>query len=114
MRTRQVVDAAGKAAQSRELLSEMNQRTSKVQHGLGLGWRTMRALVSTIGRLTDDDSGNSNKHNRQFCLKSGGLVILVRAIASDLWSSMCRKMQKHHRQQNGDTPWLPQWDKKKN
>ena len=113
VRTRQVVDAAGKAAQSRELLSERNQRTSKVQHGLGLGWRTMRALVSTIGRLTDDDSGNSNKHNRQFCLKSGGLVILVRAIASDLWSSMCRKMQKHHRQQNGDTPWLPQWDKKK-
>ena len=110
IRTRLVLDAAGTAAQSMDLLSERNQRDPNVKNALGVGWRIMRALVSAIGRLTDDDFGNSNKHNRRFCLEQGGLVILVRAVASDLWASMCRKMQRHSlKHMTNKDQWLPQW-----
>ena len=112
VRTRCVVEAAGRAAQSVHLLSEHNQKHPKAQHSLGVGWRTMRAMVSAIGRMTDDDSGNSYKHNRKFCIEQGGLVILVRAIASDLWSSMCQHMQRRHVERNDldESQWLPQWN----
>ena len=93
IRARSVLDAAGTAVQSIHLLSEMNKNDPFVNKSLGVGWRIMRALVSAVGRLTGDDSGNPNKHNRRYCIEHGGLVILVRALASGLWSSMCRKMQ---------------------
>ena len=109
IRARSVLDAAGTAVQSIHLLSEMNKNDPFVNKSLGVGWRIMRALVSAVGRLTGDDSGNPNKHNRRYCIEHGGLVILVRALASDLWSSMCRKMQDTQHDNINENHLLPQW-----
>ena len=80
LRSRLVLEAAARIAQKTDLLRGDNA---------GAGWRIMRALVSAVGRLTEDTaSGRPNKHNRMFCINQGALVILVHAMASDMWQKM--------------------------
>eukprot|EP00946_MAST-07B_sp_MAST-7B-sp1_P001920 g1920.t1 len=102
LRSQLVLESASRVAQRADLIRGVSR---------GGGWHILRALVSAVGRLTEDTTnGRPNKHNRLFCINQGALVILVRAMASDVWQKMTRIVEKDPKHQEDEFQMIPRWD----
>ena len=101
VRARKILESAAGVAQRTDLLTGRDP---------GAGWRIMRALVASVGRLTEDaERGRPHKHNRQFCIDQGALVILVHAMASDILIKVHRQ-SKNKKQTSQSSCMIPQWN----